>query len=76
MFISFLHGLKMGKQQVNSQCKFPDTADTVVYVGILQISGGSSQTNTCIYYQIHKTLVTEVVSQGRMTRKILAQKQD
>lgn len=61
MVISFLHGLKMGKQQVNSECKFPDTADTVVYGGIRQISGGPSQTNTCIYYQTHKALVTDVV---------------
>lgn len=49
----------------------------VVYVTILQISG-IYMTNTCIYYQTHTTLVTDVVSRGRitvqLTRKILVQK--
>lgn len=78
MFISFLHGLKIGKQQVNSECKFPDTADGGICHNTSDIWYIHDQYMYRIYYQTHMTLVTDVVSRGRitvqLTRKILVQK--
>lgn len=47
------------------------TVNTLVYVGILPICGGSSQTNTChIYYQTQIASVNDAVSKGRVAKTV------